>query len=102
MSEIRSSRGGGARNRIAGGKKAPIVASVLVMLFCCQPLGIAALIFSILSNSARSAGRIEEANKNADIASKCVNWGLVTGLIVIVLYVALVVVIGVGGSGSSY
>ncbi|HDH96532.1 MAG TPA: CD225/dispanin family protein [Proteobacteria bacterium] len=63
-----------------------LVPSILVTLFCCLPLGVAAIVFSAIAHGQVKSGNIEEALKNANIA-KVLCWiGFGLGLAFIALY----------------
>lgn len=66
-----------------------LVHNILVALFCCLPLGVIGLIFSILAYSACGKGDIDGAQSNASIA-KIFFWisvifGVLAGVIFCVL-----------------
>ena len=77
-----------------------LVQSILVALFCCQTLGIVAIVFSVMSGSAWNRGDVAGANDHAANARKFVKWSLISGLVVVVLYL-LIAVIAVLGSSST-
>lgn len=71
-----------------------LVKSILVLLFCCQILGIIALVFSIMASSKASAGD-PSAVKDAETADTIGNWAIGLGLVGIVLYFVLFAAAGV-------
>lgn len=68
--------------------------SILVTLFCCLPLGIAAIVKSSQVNGLWAQGRYAEAQTSAESAKKLVMWSAIVGAVVTVMYVILV---GMGG-----
>ncbi len=71
--------------------------SIVVTLFCCLPFGIVAIVFAAKVDGLKQVGDIQGALATS---SKAKNWclaGLGTGLVVIVLYVALMVFAGMAG-----
>ncbi len=75
-----------------------LVESILITLFCCLPLGIVAIINATKVNSAFDTGNHAEAQKASENAKKWMKYGLIAGVVGIVLYVVLVLVLGVGGA----
>lgn len=69
--------------------KAPLFASILVTLFCCQPIGIAGIVFSLMSNAARKRGAREDAKRNAELADNCVTWAFFLGILAYGVILAL-------------
>jgi len=63
-----------------------LVESILVTVFCCLPFGIAGIVFASQVNSKFSLGDYEGALQASKDAKKWMNWGLISGVIVIVLY----------------
>ncbi|MGL4944062.1 MAG: CD225/dispanin family protein [Thermoguttaceae bacterium] len=74
-----------------------LVWSILELCFCCMPLGIAGLVYSIQANSAKSAGRFEEAVQQAKTAKTCLLWGVGLWAVGAILYLLFIGVM-VGGS----
>ncbi|MGL4944061.1 MAG: DUF1559 domain-containing protein [Thermoguttaceae bacterium] len=64
-----------------------LVWSILEMVLCCMPFGIAGLVYSIQANSAKSAGRIDEAVQKSKTAKTCLIWGVVLGGLFSAIYV---------------
>lgn len=58
-----------------------LVVSILVMLFCCQPLGIASIVFSAMTMSANNAGNFDQAHRHANLAKKFNMWAIILGLV---------------------
>ena len=65
-----------------------LVWSIINLLLCCQPLGIASLIFTILANGTKTA---EDEAKKLKIAKTCNLIGTIGGAVIILLYVILMV-----------
>lgn len=63
-----------------------LVESILVTIFCCLPFGIAGIINAAKVEGLFHAGNIQAAQKAAADAKKWTMWGLISGLVVIVLY----------------
>ena len=74
-----------------------LVESILVTIFCCLPLGIVGIVNAANVNSRYEAGDLMGAQKASQEAGKWVKWGLITGVIVYVIYLVLVFVVGLGG-----
>ncbi|XAM00980.1 CD225/dispanin family protein [Phycisphaeraceae bacterium D3-23] len=75
-----------------------LVSSILIMLFCCQPLGIVSTVFSALAMSANSSGDYDTAHRQANTARKCNAWGLGLGLAYLV-FVVIIMVISIAAGG---
>jgi Na+-driven multidrug efflux pump len=71
-----------------------LVESILVTIFCCLPFGIAGIVFASQVNSKYSSGDYEGALKASKDAKKWMNWGLITGIIVLVLYLVFIFALG--------
>ncbi|TSE08541.1 MULTISPECIES: CD225/dispanin family protein [Aquimarina] len=74
-----------------------LVESILVTLFCCLPLGIVAIINATKVNSAFDAGNHAEAQKASDDAKKWMKYGLIGGVVILVIYI-LMFALGMGGA----
>lgn len=71
-----------------------LVVSILLMLFCCQPLGIVAVIFSAMAMSANSSGDYDTAHRQAKTARTFGAWALGLGLAyygLVFLYVVIMI-----------
>ena len=78
-----------------------LVPSILVTIFCCQILGIVAIVFSAIAMSKNSSGEYQEATKAANTAKMWCWIGFGVGLIFIIGYgilTALGVAAGVASS----
>ena len=73
-----------------------LVESILVMVFCCAPFGIAGLINAINVNSLYDKGYFEGAEHASKQARKWTKVGLIVGPTLVVLYFIFVVFLGVG------
>lgn len=82
-------------NEIAEKPKNYLVESILVRILCCLPLGIVGIIFASQVNTKYDSGDIEGAIKASKDAKKFMTWGLIAGIIVVVLY--LIFILGLGG-----
>ena len=71
-----------------------LVESILVTLFCCMPLGVVGIVFAAQVNSKFDSGDIEGANKASADAKKWMKWGLISGIIVITLYLIFIFAMG--------
>ncbi|AZA10845.1 CD225/dispanin family protein [Corynebacterium gerontici] len=69
--------------------KTYLVWNILITLFCCLPFGIAGIVFSSKSGSAWNAGDYAGAEQNSERAKKMMLIGLIGGLIVGGIYIAL-------------
>ena len=71
-----------------------LVESILVTIFCCQPFGIAGIVFASQVNSKYASGDYEGAKKASEDAKKWMKWGLIAGIIVVVLYLVFLFALG--------
>ncbi|MEX1383511.1 CD225/dispanin family protein [Lutibacter sp.] len=71
-----------------------LVESILVTIFCCLPFGIAGIVFASQVNSKYASGDYEGAKKASEDAKKWMNWGLIAGIIVVVLYLVFLFALG--------
>ena len=62
-----------------------LVESILVTLFCCLPFGIAGIIYASKVEGLHRAGDIAGAQEASANAKKWMRWGLIGGIITIVL-----------------
>ncbi|KAJ1132440.1 hypothetical protein NDU88_010753 [Pleurodeles waltl] len=69
--------------------------SIFTLLFCCLPLGIAALIYSCSTQSANERGDTVRAKENSRMARMLNNWALGIGIIFTIAWVAYVIYINV-------
>ncbi len=72
-----------------------LVVSILVMLFCCQPLGIASIVFSAMAMSANNAGNFDQAHRHANLAKKFNMWAIILGLLYVgAIFLFMIVMMG--------
>ena len=80
-----------------------VAESILVMLFCCMPFGIVALVHATMVRMCYDRGDYTAAMQHSQTASKWLKIGFFIGLAVIVLYAILVFVVGVSiFNGAKY
>jgi hypothetical protein len=80
-----------------------LIWNVLSTLFCCMPIGIAGIIFSIQTNSAKTRGDFEAAARHSSTAKTLLIVGVCVGGLQILLslaYVALATAVEVGSLGA--
>jgi len=70
--------------------------SIVVTLCCCQPLGIAAIVFSAMAMSANSEGSYDKAHEHAKKANMFGWIGFAIGAAVTVLYLLLMLIGSMG------
>ena len=58
-----------------------LVSAILVTIFCCVPVGIAAIVFAIVTNSRLEAGDVKGARSAAKTAGILVNVALICGIV---------------------
>ena len=68
-----------------------LVWAILTTLFCCLPLGIAAIVFSSQVNSKWNAGDIAGAQAASNKARQFSIWAAVAGVVLVILYIILLV-----------
>jgi len=78
-----------------------LVWAILTTLFCCLPLGVASIVFAAQVNGKWAAGDVAGANDSARKAKQFAMWGAIAGVVVIVLYIVLIAVIGIGASTNN-
>lgn len=71
-----------------------LVESILVTIFCCLPFGIAGIVYASQVNSKFASGDYEGAKKASEDAKKWMKWGLIAGIIVVVLYLVFLFALG--------
>jgi len=71
-----------------------LVESILVTIFCCLPFGIAGIVYASQVNSKFANGDYEGAIKASEDAKKWMKWGLIAGIIVVVLYLVFLFALG--------
>jgi hypothetical protein len=70
----------------------------IISVICCFPLGIPAIIFATQVNTKVAAGDIAGAEEASKKAKKFAIIGIVLWAVLILLYIILVVLLGVGGA----
>lgn len=75
-----------------------LVWAILTTLFCCLPLGIVSIVHAAKVNGLLAAGDVAGAREAADKAKKWAIWSAAASGVLVVLYLILVFVLGVGGS----
>jgi hypothetical protein len=78
-----------------------IVPAILITLFCCQPLGIVAIVFSAMAMSKNSSGDYNGAAVDARRAKQLCWWGFGLGLLGIVVGVIIWVIMMVLAAASA-
>jgi len=71
-----------------------LVESILVTIFCCQPFGIAGIVFASQVNSKYANGDYEGALKASKDAKKWMKWGIITGAFVFILSIIFMFALG--------
>ena len=59
----------------------------IVTAICCQPFGIAAIVFSVLTINDKNNNRLDSARKNSEYARQMINWGLGLGFAWLLIWV---------------
>ncbi len=80
-----------------------LIWNVLSTLFCCTPVGIAGIIFSIQTNSAKARGDVEGAARHSSTAKTLLIVGLVCGglqVLLSFLWIAFSVMFEIGSLGA--
>jgi len=77
-----------------------LVWAILSTLFCCLPLGIVSIIHAAKVNSLLTAGDITGARDASEKAKKWAIWSALAWVVVVILYVVVFVLLGVGGAMS--
>ncbi len=82
-------------NRVASSGTLPpqpknwLIESVLVTIFCCLPLGIVGIILALLVDTLYKEGHFEASERLSLEAGRWVRYGVIFGVIVLVLYMLL-------------
>ena len=71
-----------------------LLESILVTIFCCLPFGVVGIVFASQVNSKFASGDIDGANQASADAKKWMKWGLITGIVVTVLYMIFIFFMG--------
>lgn len=80
-----------------------LIWNVLSTLFCCTPVGVAGIIFSIRTNSAKARGDFESAARHSSTAKTLLIVGAVVGglqLLLSSLWIAFSVMLEIGSLGA--
>lgn len=73
-----------------------LVGAILITLFCCVPFGVIAIVKATQVSSCYSRGDYGGAVQSSNEAKKWIIWGIVSYLIIVLLYLMLIFVFGVG------
>lgn len=79
-----------------------LVWAILTTLCCCLPFGIVAIVNSAGVDSAWSAGNYDEAVLKSRNAANWSKWAAISGVAVMVIYIIVLVVCGVGLAALDY
>ena len=79
-----------------------LVQSILVTLFCCLPLGIAAIVFAAQVNGKLQAGDIEGAMESSRKAKMWCWWSFGIGIAWTIAVFAFYTIVGIAGGLSNY
>ncbi|MBQ6338855.1 MAG: CD225/dispanin family protein [Kiritimatiellae bacterium] len=60
-----------------------LVSSILVTIFCCLPVGIAAIVFTIVANSRLEAGDVKGARSASKTAGMLINVAIICGIVLV-------------------
>ncbi|XP_015263661.1 PREDICTED: interferon-induced transmembrane protein 3-like [Gekko japonicus] len=74
-------------------EKVYLAYSIFTMLFCCLPLGIAALVYSIRTQDANRMGNGTEAQRNSRMARSLAHAALIMGIVSAIAYTVLIVLL---------
>ena len=75
-----------------------LVWAILCTVLCCLPLGIVSIVYSAKVDGLYRSGEYEEAQEAADKAKKYAMYGVISGVIVGVIYFAIIIAGGVLGA----
>jgi hypothetical protein len=75
-----------------------LVWAILCTVLCCLPLGIVSIVYSAKVDGLYRSGEYEEAQEAADKAKKYAMYGAISGVIVGVIYFAIIIAGGVLGA----
>lgn len=73
-----------------------LVWAILSTILCCLPLGVVSIVYSCKVDSLYNAGDYMGAQDAANKAKNFAMWSAISSVIVLVLYLLIIVVIGVG------
>lgn len=77
-----------------------MVWAILSTLFCCLPLGIVSIIHAAKVDGLVAAGNYAAAQEAADKAKSWAIWAAGAFVVLLILYVAFILVIGISATGS--
>lgn len=75
-----------------------LVWSILVTLFCCLPPGIAAIVFSVQANSAKTAGNFAEAQEASKKALLWIKVSAGIGIAFTLFYIVMIIIGAMAGN----
>jgi hypothetical protein len=78
-----------------------LVWAILSTLFCCLPLGIAAIVFAAQVNSKYNAGDYAGAQESSRKARAFSLWSTIIGVVLVLLWIALLAAGAISMSGST-
>jgi len=76
----------------------PLAMAILSALFCCQPLGIVAVVFAALAMGRNSAGAYTEARGYSENARKWAKIAIGLGLVVQLIWIGMMIAGGFAGA----
>ncbi|MCC7096795.1 MAG: CD225/dispanin family protein [Thermomonas sp.] len=76
-----------------------MVWAILSTLFCCLPLGIVSIIHAAKVDGLVAAGNYAAAQEAADKAKSWAIWAAGAFVVLLILYVAFILVIGISATG---
>jgi hypothetical protein len=88
----------GAPQQPAGPAPANNLVLAILSIFCCWPLGIAAIVMAAQVNGKWARGDAAGAHDSAAKAKKFAIWAIIAGVVIWVLYVLFFVVLGVASN----
>lgn len=77
-----------------------MVWAILSTLFCCLPLGIVSIIHAAKVDGLVAAGNYAAAQEAADKAKSWAIWAAGAFVVLLILYVAFILVIGISATGG--
>lgn len=86
-------------------EKAPdnnMILGIIVTLLCCMPFGIVSIVQASKVDACWASGNRDEARKYADSAKWWGIWGIIAGVIIVLLYIIFYAVILIGEKDGLY